>query len=260
MKNSVISLSGGLDSTSLMIHMLNLDYHVHAISFTYGQNHLIEVDRACRNIDYLQSQGFEDRLKHKVVDISDAMSIISSALTTEGAKIPEGYYEEESMRRTVVPNRNSIFASILFGYALSIANSTNHKTTLSLGVHSGDHAIYPDCRPEFYSSLYDAFAKGNWDSDRVEFYMPYIELDKSDILMDAKENCTNLGINFTQVFKNTITSYSPGSDGVSDGRTGSDIERILAFHKIGEKDPIPYTEPWDKVLEHAIKIENNFKK
>ena len=88
--------------------------------------------------------------------------------------------------------------------------------------------------------------------------MPYIKLDKADILRDAKESCANLNVSFVDIFRNTITSYSPNSNGISDGKTGSDIERILAFHCIGEIDPIPYTKPWETVLSHALSIQKKF--
>ena len=124
------------------------------------------------------------------------MSIFHSALTTEDYEIPEGHYEEEQMKQTVVPNRNAIFSSILYGMALSISSTQNSDVVIALGVHSGDHAIYPDCRPEFYNALSTAFSVGNWDSDRVSFELPYIDGDKSTILRDALESCEILDIDF----------------------------------------------------------------
>jgi len=259
MRASVISLSGGLDSTSLLVHLLSKDYNVDAVSFRYGQRHEIEIEKASENISYLHSIGLK-QVRHKVIDISDAMSLISSDLTNNKSIIPTGYYEEKSMKSTVVPNRNSIFSSILYGFALSIANRTGSDVQISLGVHSGDHTIYPDCRPDFYKSLHKAFTLGNWDSDRIKFYMPYIDTDKSKILVDAKESCSVLGIDFSVLFSNTVTSYSPNSDGISDGRTGSDIERILAFHEIGEIDPVKYTKPWEEVLSYALKVRSDYNK
>jgi 7-cyano-7-deazaguanine synthase len=120
--------------------------------------------------------------------------------------------------------------------------------SIVLGVHSGDHAIYPDCRPEFYTALEHAFFVGNWDAERVTFNLPYLELDKSAILSDAKASINHLGLNFEEVFARTMTSYAPDNDGRSHGKTGSDIERILAFHAIGEKDPLEYVDSWEDVL------------
>jgi len=259
MKTSVVSLSGGLDSTSLMIHMLSRGYSVSAISFLYGQKHAIEIEKAQENIIYLKDNGYADHIKHRIINIKDPMSLISSALINKELDIPEGHYNEDSMKDTVIPNRNAIFSSILYGYCLSIAAQDKSKVLLSLGVHAGDHSIYPDCRPEFYTSLYKAFNTGNWNSESIEFYMPYINLNKSDILLDAKKCIDSMGLNFKTIFKNTLTSYQPNSNGISSGRTGSDIERILAFNTIGEIDPIEYTEPWEVVLSNALTIEKNYK-
>ena len=154
------------------------------------------------------------------------MSIFHSALTTEELVIPEGHYEEEQMKATVVPNRNAIFSSIIYGYALSIVSKERKKVKIALGVHSGDHAIYPDCRPEFYESLEYSFKIGNWDSEMVDFFLPYIDGDKTSILRDAEDSCERLKLDFNTVFTNTITSYNPDSEGRSSGKTGADIERI----------------------------------
>jgi methionine-R-sulfoxide reductase len=96
---------------------------------------------------------------------------------------------------------------------------------------------------------------GNWDAERVTFNLPYLELDKSAILSDAKASINHLGLNFEEVFARTMTSYAPDNDGRSHGKTGSDIERILAFHAIGEKDPLEYVDSWEDVLEHALGVE-----
>ena len=156
------------------------------------------------------------------------------------------------MKQTVVPNRNAIFSSILYARALSIAISQNCQVRIALGVHSGDHEIYPDCRPEFYHSLEKAFSIGNWESDRVSFHLPYISFDKTNILQDAWESCTSLGLDFDIVFSNTNTSYNPDSNGRSSGRSGADVERILAFHAIGRVDPLEYVYDWDSVLNYAL--------
>ena len=111
---------------------------------------------------------------------------------------------------------------------------------IALGVHSGDHAIYPDCRPEFYEAVGNAFAVGNWDSEKVSFHLPYIDGDKETILRDSLISCQKLGLDFDTVFANTNTSYNPDKDGRSSGTSGADVERILAFHAIGRKDPVEY--------------------
>ena len=185
------------------------------------------------------------------------MSTFSGALTSTES-IPKGHYEENQMKATVVPNRNAIFSSIIYGYALSMSKKLNTDVIISLGVHSGDHAIYPDCRPEFYRILNEAFALGNWDSDNVTLDLPYIDGDKTTILLDAIESCKVLGLEFDTIFANTNTSYEPDETGRSSGRTGSDIERILAFNAIGRKDPVEYQSNWDDVLSHALSVEAEY--
>jgi 7-cyano-7-deazaguanine synthase len=256
-KRTVMALSGGMDSSALMVRLLANGSKLDCVSYRYGQKHLVEVERAQKNIAYLASKGHE--IGHRIVDLTDAMELFESALINQESEIPEGHYEEKQMKATVVPNRNAIFSSILYGYALSISSREDTDVTIALGVHSGDHAIYPDCRPEFYNALGHAFAIGNWDSERVTFDLPYIDGDKASILKDALDACDQLGLNFDQVFRNTITSYNPDSDGRSSGRSGSDVERILAFHALDLVDPIEYMEPWDVVLNAALETEKSHK-
>ena len=252
-----MSLSGGMDSTSVLIRLINEGYKIDCLSFNYGQKHVIEIEKAIENIAYLSREGYQ--VKHQIIDLTSAMSIFHSSLTNKEIIVPEGHYEETQMKSTVVPNRNAIFSSIIYGYALSIVAKEDINVKIALGVHSGDHAIYPDCRPEFYQSLETSFRLGNWDSERVDFYLPYVNGDKVTILNDAMKSCQELGIDFDTIFSNTITSYNPDNEGRSSGKSGSDIERILAFHKIGRRDPIEYIEPWEKVLQNAITTENDFK-
>ena len=255
MKNkiSVLCLSGGMDSTSLLMHLLAKDYKVFGLSFDYGQKHKIEIQRLKANLDYLKSREIE--VEHHIVDVSVLGKLFHSALIDSDWNVPLGFYEQENMKETVVPNRNAIFSSIAYGYALSIANKNEQLVSLSLGVHSGDHAIYPDCRLEFYEALHKAFSVGNWDSERVEFYLPYLNGDKFTILQDAKESIDFLGLDFETIFRNTITSYEPDELGRSHGKTGSDVERILAFHKLGIQDPIEYAAPWNDVLHQALQYQ-----
>ena len=250
---AIMAFSGGMDSTGLLVHLLSKGYSVSTLSYDYGQKHSIELDRAKSNIEYLASKGFE--VEHRVVDLKSAMSIFHSALTSTDIDVPEGHYEEEQMKATVVPNRNAIFASILYGYALSIAVKENTNVEIALGVHSGDHAIYPDCRPEFYESIGKSFALGNWDSERVSFTLPYINGDKVTILRDALISCQKLDLDFETIFANTNTSYNPDEKGRASGKSGADVERILAFHAIGKRDPVEYIDSWEVVLEGALKAQ-----
>jgi 7-cyano-7-deazaguanine synthase len=256
MNRVVMALSGGMDSTSLLLRMLAQGGEVTCISYDYGQKHIIEIDRASANVVYLRSKGYN--VEHIVADLSSAMSLFDSTLTDSERSVPEGHYEEEQMKQTVVPNRNAIFSSILYGYALSISAKENVDVSVTLGVHSGDHAIYPDCRPEFYNELMRAFKTGNWGSERVTVNLPYVDGDKESILRDALISCDSLGLDFDTVFRNTNTSYSPDESGRSSGKTGADVERILAFNAIGREDPVEYVDDWNTILDHAIEIERKY--
>jgi 7-cyano-7-deazaguanine synthase len=257
MMRTVMALSGGMDSTALLMRLLADGCQVDAISFDYGQKHVVELERARANIRYLADWGHE--VQHQVIDLTSAMSSFHSALTDDAVEIPTGHYEEEQMKQTVVPNRNAIFASILYGHALSIALREKVNVEIALGVHSGDHAIYPDCRPQFYSALAHAFEIGNWDSEFVSFRLPWIDGHKETILRDAESAIEHLGLDFDTVFANTNTSYNPDDQGRSAGTSGADVERILAFHAIGRVDPVPYVNPWEEVLARALQVEAEHK-
>ena len=252
-QNAVMALSGGMDSSSLLLRLLREHYNVTALSFNYGQKHLVEIDRATALVSYLQQLNYP--IKHHILDLSNAMQLFHSDLLSSGGDVPQGHYEEETMKSTVVPNRNAIFSSLLYGVALSIAEKCGDEVDIVLGVHSGDHAIYPDCRPEFYAALEHAFTIGNWNSEKIHFRLPYLHENKTDILRDAQISVAQLNLDFDEVFSKTITSYNPDSNGRSDGKTGSDVERILAFHALGRRDPIEYIRPWDEILASALAIE-----
>ena len=262
-KYAVMSLSGGMDSTALLLHLIAKDYNVFALSFDYGQKHKIELTRARKNIRYLEANGV--LVNHRVIDLKSVMGLYSSALTTKSWKVPEGHYEQDNMKATVVPNRNAIFSSLIYGYALSIAIQLDTKVDVCLGVHSGDHAIYPDCREQFFMQLFKAFAVGNWESHRVCMYLPYIDGNKKTILQDAIDSIYVLQdrygyqLEFDTIFRNTNTSYNPDHKGRASGTSGADIERILAFNELGIPDPARYTKSWKTVLKNALYIEKQHK-
>ena len=263
-KIPVLSLSGGMDSSSLLLHALRefKESPIYSLSFNYGQKHHLELERLNKNLWFLRELHGEGEIPlsrleihHEVIDLSALGHLFQSSLLTEGWSPPEGHYAEETMKETVVPNRNAIFSAILYGYALSIRQKTARDVALCLGVHSGDHAIYPDCRPEFYEKLNEVFQLGNWESESVEFYLPYLDGDKFTILQDAEKSCSELNVDFDRFFANTNTSYSPDSEGRASGKTGSDVERILAFDKLGRIDPVEYQESWEIVVERAKALE-----
>ena len=253
MIRSVMSLSGGMDSTALLLQIIAEGSKVTCLSYDYGQKHSIELNKARENIAYLSEKGHN--VEHVLLDLKSAMGKLNSALTSEEIEVPEGHYQSEQMKQTVVPNRNAIFSSILYGHALSISSTEDCEVRVSLGVHSGDHEIYPDCRPEFYESLEKSFSIGNWGSDRISFHLPYIFGDKSSILIDALKSCESLGLDFDTIMANTNTSYYPDKYGRSSGKTGADVERVLAFNSIGRKDPLNYVGGWETVLNYALEQE-----
>jgi len=269
MKQAVLSLSGGMDSSTLLLHLLANDYKVTALSFDYGQKHRVELERAQQLVDYLNSKASEtlakndlgETIKHNFepityqsIKLDGLTSLLDSALVEGGDDVPEGHYEEDNMKATVVPNRNKIFSSLIQSVALSIANKTESSVKIAMGIHAGDHAIYPDCRQEFRDADYKAFSEGNWEASRVSLYTPYLNGDKFDILKDGEVCCKELGIDFDEVYKRTNTSYKPTAEGLSDYKSASSVERIEAFLKLGRKDPVMYVDGWDTAKSHVEKL------
>ena len=257
-KQAVLSLSGGMDSSTVLLHLLAHDYEVTAVSFNYGQKHNIELERAQELIDYLKENGYN--VNYQEITLFGLVDLLNSNLVQGGEEVPEGHYEEENMKDTVVPNRNKMFSSIIQAVALSIANEKNCNVKIAMGIHAGDHAIYPDCRQEFRDADYNAFLEGNWDADKVTYYTPYLKGDKYDILKDGEACCKLLNINFNEVYKKTNTSYKPDSLGRSDYKSASSVERIEAFIKLGRKDPVEYIDGWETAKKHVEELLTNYKK
>ncbi len=251
-KQAVLSLSGGMDSSTVLLHLLANDYEVTAVAFDYGQKHKVELERAQELVDYINSsdayQGHN--INFRVIKLDGLVDLLNSNLVEGGEDVPEGHYEEENMKETVVPNRNKMFSSIIQAVALSIANEKDCPVKIAMGIHAGDHAIYPDCRQEFRDADYEAFKQGNWDADKITYYTPYLNGDKFDILKDGEVCCEKLGIDFDEVYKRTNTSYKPikhyhrpetnAWKWYSDYKSASSVERIEAFIKLGRPDPVAY--------------------
>ena len=109
-KQAVLSLSGGMDSSTLLLNLLSKDYEVTALSFDYGQKHRVELERAQQLIDYLDKNSYH--VKYQVIKLDGLTNLLNSSLVEGGEEIPEGHYAEDNMKSTVVPNRNKIFSSI----------------------------------------------------------------------------------------------------------------------------------------------------
>jgi len=267
-KHVVVSLSGGMDSSTLLLKAIK-DYNgnVTALSFNYGQKHVVELERAQSLVDYLNANGYN--IKYRQIKLDGLVDLLNSALVEGGEDVPEGHYEEENMKATVVPNRNKIFASITQAVALSVATSTKETTDIALGIHAGDHAIYPDCRQEWRDADDHAFRMGNWDSELVGYYTPYLETDKFGILQDGQELCGYLELEFDEVYKRTNTSYKPIKHyyrpetnawrWYSDYKSASSVERIEAFLKLGRPDPVAYADEtgpvsWEVAKTHVENV------
>jgi 7-cyano-7-deazaguanine synthase len=283
-KQAVLSLSGGMDSSTLLLHLLANGYEVTALSFDYGQKHNVELQRAKELVKYLNAHSrYEDeqyyaKVKHQVITLKGLDKLLNSALVKGGKDVPEGHYAEDNMKATVVPNRNKIFSSIIQAAALSISEQTGKDCAIAMGIHAGDHSIYPDCRQEFRDADFEAFKLGNWGSEKVYLYTPYLLGDKFDILKDGERCCTYLHLNFDKVYAKTNTSYKPiqhtvyyneGEDTVesvewfSDYKSASSVERVEAFIKLGRKDPVQYADEygpvtWEYVKEFVSSVLENY--
>jgi 7-cyano-7-deazaguanine synthase len=288
-KHVVVSLSGGMDSSTLLLRCLKEYDTVTAISFDYGQKHRVELERAQSLVDYInnilvvQPQTLKDFLQEKngndefgdrerifnevmitpinyrQIQLNGLVDLLDSALVTGGEDVPEGHYAEDNMKATVVPNRNKIFASITQAVALSVAQKTGETCDIALGIHAGDHAIYPDCRQEFRDADDEAFRLGNWGSEMVGYFTPYLEGDKFTILQDGEVLCDELGLDFDEVYKRTNTSYKPYPSGNSDYKSASSVERVEAFIKLGRRDPVNYEDEtgpvsWEVAKSYVEKV------
>ena len=241
MKKAVISLSGGLDSTCLLLELLAQGYEVRAYGFDYGQKHSIELTKVKKNIKLLQDLGY--KVTHQVINLRDCFSDSASSLHEGGSKIPEGDYRDETMKSTVVENRNVIFSAIIYGKALSWANKTQDNVLISLGLHAGDHAIYPDCRPESQEMARELFRISNWGSERVDYEAPFIHCDKAEVLHRGLIAMNVMMLSKEQqmyILGNTHSCYAPDSEGRACGKCGTCVERLEAFEQNNLKDPVEY--------------------
>ena len=244
-KHVVVSLSGGMDSSTLLLRAISEYDTVTGISFDYGQKHRVELERAQQLVNYLAEKGH--KVNYRQIKLDGLVDLLDSALVEGGEDVPEGHYEQDNMKETVVPNRNKMFASITQAVALSIANKTEETCDIALGIHAGDHAVYPDCRQEFRDADDNAFRLGNWEADRVGYFTPYLDTDKFGILQNGEYLVEVLGIDFDEVYKRTNTSYKPYPSGNSDYKSASSVERIEAFIALGRKDPVQYEDETGEV-------------
>lgn len=218
MTSALVSLSGGMDSaTVLALAHRNHGGSVEAVGFTYGSKHNLYENAAANAL----AKHYE--VPFTLIDLSTIMRGFRSALLKSGEAIPEGHYEADTMRATVVPARNLIFASILTGIAAS-----KNIGTIMLGVHAGDHHIYPDCRPSFIASLQDTVNEAV--EERISITAPFLHVKKEDIL--------KVGFVLNTPYHLTRTCYK--DQPIACGMCGSCQERLEAFANLGKEDPIAY--------------------
>lgn len=222
----VMGLSGGMDSATLLGHLLEEGAEVHCCSFYYGSKHNEYEKRAVSQIaEYYYQKGLPVVIHF--INLEEAFKGFSSNLLQTGGEIPEGHYNDDNMKLTVIPGRNLIFLSIMAGLAESIG-----ADTIALGVHAGDHHIYPDCRPEFIMS---AGITIYLSSDRkVEVVAPFSNDNKASILQRGLSYKVQVPYHLTR------TCYKDQEK--SCGKCGSCQERLEAFYNIGMTDPILYQE------------------
>ena len=223
---SIVVHSGGLDSTVLLYQLVAQGDEVKALSIDYGQRHAKEI--SCARI-----LAGELGIAHRVADLSSLGELLEgSALTSTEIEVPEGHYEEDNMKATVVPNRNMILLAVSAGWAIS-----SLFDRVAYAAHSGDHAIYPDCRNEFADALDSAIQLADWR--KVSLYRPFVDLTKVDIV--------RLGDKLKVPFDRTWSCYKGAA--LHCGRCGTCVERREAFHLAEVADPTAYDDEAPSIKE-----------
>lgn len=221
MSKAIAIVSGGLDSVTLAYVLRSEGYHLHLLSFDYGQRHSKELEFAALCARRLQAE-------HTVVDLSGLGALLKgSALTEEGIEVPEGHYAAPNMAITVVPNRNAIMLAIAYGAAVA-----EQVDVVAAGFHGGDHFIYPDCRPEFVEA-FDAMerrAVDGFGKPDLRLYAPFVNIGKHDIVAR--------GARLDVPFHETWSCYKGGERHC--GRCGTCVERREAFALARVLDPTEY--------------------
>jgi len=218
MERTVVVASGGLDSSTLLYLLKDKGHEVEALAFDYGQRHRVELERA---EEISRKLGIAFQLV-SIEPIGKLIAGKSSQLNLEVA-VPEGHYESKSMKTTVVPNRNMIFLSIAVGRAIALGFSN-----VAFGAHSGDHAIYPDCRQDFSKTLAKAVELCDWK--KINLISPFVQFKKWEIVL--------LGSTLGVPFERTWSCYKGGTRHC--GRCGTCVERREAFSLAGVTDPTEY--------------------
>jgi 7-cyano-7-deazaguanine synthase len=216
---AIVLFSGGLDSTVLATQMKQEATETRLLSIDYGQRHAKELDHSQKVADHLG-------LAHEILKLTQLGQILGgSSLTDKSITLPEGHYAEESMKSTVVPNRNMILLALAGGHALSLSFDT-----IAYAAHAGDHTIYPDCRPEFADAMDKALSLADWNT--LSLHRPYVEMTKSDLVSLGEELNAPLHLTWSCYAGNEIHC----------GKCGTCVERKEAFALAKIPDPTKYEE------------------
>lgn len=228
MKTTLVC-SGGLDSVSLAHVLADQGHLSRLVSFDYGQRHTKELDFAAACATRLG-------VPHHLIDLRSVGATLTGSALTDDLDVPDGHYEEETMKVTVVPNRNAIMLTIAYGIA-----SAQGDDTVATAVHGGDHFIYPDCRPDF-TDAFDTMQRAALDGyAQVALHVPFVHRSKADIVAD--------GARVNTPFDQTWSCYKGGD--LHCGRCGTCVERREAFDLAGVPDPTLYADPefWRQAVE-----------
>jgi 7-cyano-7-deazaguanine synthase len=213
---TVVIYSGGLDSTVLLYHLMKEKHAVRCLGINYGQRHHRELQAAeqiCQGLN----------IEYQMADLRGLRPLLACSALTSDLEVPEGHYAADNMKLTVVPNRNMIMLSVAIGWAVNLKFDA-----VAYAAHSGDHTIYPDCRPEFIDLMDQAARRCDWHSVRV--LRPFVDMTKADIVRHGAE----LNVPFDQTW-----SCYKGED-VHCGRCGTCVERREAFKLAEVDDPTFY--------------------
>ena len=214
---SCVLLSGGMDSVTALYEVLLTHEVVACLSFAYGSKH------NAKEIPFAKLHADRNGVQHQVIPLDFMNTLFKSDLLKSGGEIPDGHYAEQTMKQTVVPFRNGIMLAIAAGYAESVG-----AEALVIAAHSGDHAIYPDCREPFMQAMATAMGEGTYA--KIQLLRPFIGTDKTGI---ARRGVA-LGIDFTE----TWSCYKGGE--IHCGVCGTCVERREAFILAGLPDPTTY--------------------
>jgi 7-cyano-7-deazaguanine synthase len=226
---TIVICSGGLDSVTLA-HKTAAGHELAGlVSFDYGQRHV-------RELEFAAACAARLGVPHRVVDLRGVGAALSGSALTDEVDVPDGHYAEDTMKITIVPNRNAIMLAVAFGMA-----AADKAGAVAAAVHGGDHFIYPDCRPGFieaFRAMQDRALDGVAD---VRLWTPYVHGSKGDIVADG----ARLGVPFAE----TWSCYKGGDRHC--GRCGTCVERREAFHLAGVPDPTDYDDPdfWQAAVE-----------